>query len=309
MSADIPKISIVLAIFNEEESLEELYERITATLEAHGSTYEVIAVDDGSADQSFPILREIRGKDARWRIAHLTRNFGQSSAIYAGFSLSRGEYVLMIDADLQVYPEDIPLLLAKLDEGYDMASGWRVNRHDNPFRKVMSRLLNLYTEHVTGFPIHDHGCSLKGFRRPMVERMVAFTHRCRYLPVDAALLGGKVAEVPVRHQARPHGHSKYGLFKLFRTAFDMITSVTTMPLQFINIAGILFVFMGGGIGAHSVYYRLAHGSFMQLEVITALFLFLTGVQLSAMGLMCEYVGRIYIESQRKPLFIIDEEVE
>ena len=244
MSIDTPEISIVLPVFNEEESLEELYKRITATMEAHAKAYEVVAVDDGSVDRTFTILQEIREKDKRWRVARLTRNFGQSAAIYAGFSLSCGNYVVMIDADLQVYPEDIPLLLEKLEEGCDMVSGWRTNRKDNPFRKVMSRLLNLYTERVTGFPVHDHGCSLKGFRRPMVERMVAFTNRCRYLPVDAAMLGGKIAEVPVRHQARPHGSSKYGLFKLFRTAFDMITTITTMPLQVIRVVGILFSFLG-----------------------------------------------------------------
>ena len=309
MSIDTPEISIVLPVFNEEESLEELYKRITATMEAHAKAYEVVAVDDGSVDRTFTILQEIREKDKRWRVARLTRNFGQSAAIYAGFSLSCGNYVVMIDADLQVYPEDIPLLLEKLEEGCDMVSGWRTNRKDNPFRKVMSRLLNLYTERVTGFPVHDHGCSLKGFRRPMVERMVAFTHRCRYLPVDAAMLGGKIAEVPVRHQARPHGSSKYGLFKLFRTAFDMITTITTMPLQVISVVGILFSFLGFAMSARVLYYRLMYGNLLTLETVIALFFFLAGVQLFATGLMCEYVGRIYIETQRKPLFIIEKELE
>jgi len=309
MSADTPEISIVLPVFNEEESLEELYKRITATMEAHAEAYEVVAVDDGSVDRTFTILQEIREKDKRWRVARLTRNFGQSAAIYAGFSLSCGKYVVMIDADLQVYPEDIPLLLEKLKDGCDMVSGWRINRKDNPFRKVMSRLLNLYTERVTGFPVHDHGCSLKGFRRPMVERMVAFTHRCRYLPVDAAMLGGKIAEVPVRHQARPHGSSKYGLFKLFRTAFDMITTITTMPLQIISVVGILFSFLGFAMSARVLYYRLMYGNLLALETVVALFFFLAGVQLFATGLMCEYVGRIYIETQRKPLFIIEKELD
>lgn len=309
MSADSPQVSVVLPVFNEEESLPELYERITATMEAANENYEVVAVDDGSIDSSFRILQAFREKDKRWRVARLTRNFGQSAAIYAGFSLSEGAYVVMIDADLQVYPEDIPLLLVKLREGCDMVSGWRVNRQDNPFRKIMSRLLNLYTERVTGFPVHDHGCSLKGFRRSMVERMVAFTHRCRYLPVDAAMLGGKIGEVPVRHAARPHGRSKYGLFKLFRTAFDMITTITTMPLQVISIGGILFSFVGFAMSARVLYYRFVYGNILSLETIVAIFFFLAGVQLFATGLMCEYVGRIYIETQRKPLFVIDEELE
>lgn len=309
MSADTPEISIVVPVFNEAESLEELYRRITATLEAQGDTYEVVAVDDGSKDSSFAMLQEIRENDKRWRVARLTRNFGQSAAIYAGFSLSHGKYVVMMDADLQVYPEDIPVLLEKLKEGHDMVSGWRTNRQDNPFRKIMSRMLNLYTERVTGFPVHDHGCSLKGFRRPMIERMVAFTHRCRYLPVDAAMLGGRIAEVPVRHRARPHGSSKYSLFKLFRTAFDMITTITTMPLQIISVVGILFSFLGFAMSARVLYYRLMYGNVLTLETVVAIFFFLAGVQLFSTGLMCEYVGRIYIETQRKPLFIIDKELE
>ena len=187
MNTDAPTLSLVIPVFNEEQSLGELYERVTASLEGLGQSYEVIAVDDGSRDGSLALLRSFRERDPRWRVVRLSRNFGQSAAIYAGFSRSRGEYVLMIDADLQVFPEDIPLLYAKLVDGCDMVSGWRVNRHDNLFRKVMSKLLNRYTESITGFKIHDHGCSLKGFRRPLVEHMLQFSHRCRYLPVDAII--------------------------------------------------------------------------------------------------------------------------
>lgn len=309
MNTDAPTLSLVIPVFNEEHSLGELYERVTAVLEELGQPYEVLAVDDGSRDGSLALLRSFRERDKRWRVVRLSRNFGQSAAIYAGFSRSRGEYMLMIDADLQVYPEDIPLLYEKLADGCDMVSGWRVNRHDNAFRKVMSRLLNRYTEGITGFAIHDHGCSLKGFRRPLVEHMLQFSHRCRYLPVDAAMLGGRVDEVEVRHAERRYGASKYGLFKLFRTGFDMITTMTILPLQMVGLLGGFFALAGFLMGVHVLYARLVQGQMLNLEAVFAAFAFLGGVQMAVMGLMCEYIGRIYIESQRKPLFIIQEELE
>ncbi len=309
MNTEKPEISLVLPIFNEEESLQELFERVTKTMESLNQPYEVITIDDGSRDGSFRMLSDFHEQDKRWRVIRLTRNFGQSAAIYAGFSVSRGHYVIMIDADLQMYPEDIPLVYEKLTEGYDMVSGWRTNRKDNPFRRVMSRLLNIYTERVTGFPFHDHGCSLKGYRRTMVERMVAFTHRCRYLPVDAAMLGGNVAEVPVRHCPRQHGQSKYSVFKLFHFAFHMITTITIMPLQALSVLGIIFALIGTTVGAYVFFVYLLSGDLIALQTIIAVLFFLAGVQLFATGLMGEYVGRIYIETQRKPLFIIEKELD
>ncbi|HNZ49768.1 MAG TPA: glycosyltransferase [Candidatus Hydrogenedentes bacterium] len=309
MSEDTLKISVVIPIFNEERSLAELYERITATLEQMGQPYEVIAVNDGSTDSSVDILKDIRKKDPRWRILLLSRNFGQSPALYAGFSQAQGDYVFMLDADLQVYPEDIPILYEKLEAGYDMVGGWRVNRHDNPFRKIMSRFLNRYTGHATGFPLHDHGCSLKGFRRQLVKHMTEFSHRCRYLPVDAAMLGGKVTEVKVRHARRQYGSSRYSLVKLFRTGFDLITTVTILPLQTIGVLGVLSAGAGVLLTLHGIISGLMNDNVSQLEIILAAFLFFGGVHLCALGIVCEYVGRIYIETQRKPLFIIQEEVE
>ncbi len=309
MSDNAPQISIVIPVYNEAASLSELYKRLTTTMETLGQSYEVILVDDGSTDGSFDILREQRSNDKRWRVARLSRNFGQTPAIYAGFSLARGAYVFMMDADLQMYPEDIPLLYEALEQGHDMVSGWRTERRDNPFRTIMSRLLNRYTKIATGFPLHDHGCSLKGFRRHLVEHMCAFSHRCRFMPVDAAMLGGRVTEVPVRHKERPHGHSKYNLFRLFRTGFDMITTATTMPLQMIMLVGMVFVALGGMMGVGVLVWLLAHGAWPLLGTLVALMFVMSGAQFMAIGLMCEYVGRIYIETQRKPFFIIQEELE
>lgn len=309
MNTDTPKLSLVIPVFNEAPGLQELHQRTTAALEGLAQPWEVIAVDDGSQDASLEMLRSFREQDKRWRVVRLSRNFGQSAALYAGFSCARGEYVLMMDADLQVFPEDIPLLYAKLADGCDMVSGWRVNRRDSLFRKAISLLLNRYTEKVTGFKIHDHGCSLKGFSRRLVDNMLQFSHRCRYLPVDAAMLGGRVEEVEVRHAERRHGASKYSLFKLLRTGFDMVTSITIMPLQLIGLLGGLCAIAGFAVGLRVLYIRLIYGNLLQLESVIAAFFFLSGMQLMVTGLMCEYVGRIYIETQRKPLFVIQEELE
>lgn len=304
-----PRLSVVIPVYNERGTLEELYSRLQATLEVLGHAYEVIAVDDGSTDGSRQFLRELHGRDPRFRVVLLSRNFGQSPALYAGFSRARGQYIAMLDADLQNSPEDIPKLLEKLEEGYDMVSGWRPQRKDSVFRTAASRLLNRYITSVTQVALTDHGCSLKMFRRELVDHMLALTHRCRYLPVDAAALGGRVAEIEVRHDERGHGESKYGLLKLIRTAFDLITSITAAPLQFIGLLGWAFALLGFGMGLWVVFIRLSRGDINQMGTVVAAFFFLSGCQLVATGLMCEYIGRIYIEVQAKPYFVIQEELE
>ena len=309
MSEVQPRVSVVIPIFNEEESIEELMVRVVQTLEARGDAFEIIAVDDGSTDRSLAVLRELRAKDGRIRIIRLTRNFGQSPALYAGFSHAQGDYVVMIDADLQNFPEDIPKLLDRLEEGYDVVSGWRAERQDDLFRRVSSRLLNAWVGRITKLRLHDYGCALKGFRRDVVDRMNTLSHRCRYLPADMAMLGGAVSEVKVRHADRHHGESKYGVMKLVRTAFDLLTGVTSAPLQFIGWLGWLFALGGFGMSVRVAYIRLMRGDLLQLETVIALFFVLAGVQLIATGLMCEYIGRIYIEVQRKPYFVVHEEVE
>jgi undecaprenyl-phosphate 4-deoxy-4-formamido-L-arabinose transferase len=309
MSETQPRVSVVVPIFNEEASIEELYSRIVRTLEERGDSFELITVDDGSTDRSLAILRGLRAKDARVRVIRLTRNFGQSPALYAGFSRSRGEFVVMLDADLQNFPEDIPKLLERLEEGYDVVSGWRAERHDGLFRRMTSRMLNAWVGRITKLRLHDYGCALKGFRRDVVDRMNTLSHRCRYLPADMAMLGGAVSEVQVRHAGRDHGKSKYGVMKLFRTAFDLLTGVTSAPLQFIGMLGWLFAAGGFAMSLRVALVRLIRGDLLQLETVVAVFFLLAGVQLIATGLMCEYIGRIYIEVQRKPYFVVHEEVD
>lgn len=309
MSSESPRLSVVIPIFNERETLDELFKRLTETLAAQPGGYEIIAVDDGSTDGTREALRQLHAEDGHIRVVLLSRNFGQSPALYAGFSRARGQYVAMMDADLQNYPEDIPKLVAKLEEGFDMVSGWRANRKDSFFRTAASKLLNRYINSITRVALNDYGCALKAFRRELVEHMLALTHRCRYLPVDAAALGGRVAEIEVRHDQRGHGESKYGLLKLIRTAFDLITSITAAPLQFIGLMGWFFALIGFCMSLRVAYVRVTVGDLEHMATVTAIFFFLSGCQMVATGLMCEYISRIYIEVQAKPYFVVQEELE
>ncbi len=307
MDSTTPEISIVVPIYNEEATIERLIERMTTAMTAFGRPYEIIAVDDGSRDKSALMLKDISARDPRVRLIRLSRNFGQSPALYAGFSKVRGKYGVMIDADLQNFPEDIPLLIRKLEEGYDMVNGWRAERRDSLPRMLFSRMLNWYIQRITKVPLHDYGCALKAFRRSLIDQMGDFTHRCRYLPVDMAYLGGRIAEVRVQHAERKDGVSKYDAFKLIRTAFDLITSITSEPLQYIGLMGWLFAFVGFGMGIRVASIRIMRGDLLQLESIVALFFVIAGVQLVATGLMCEYISRLYVEVQRKPYFVIAED--
>lgn len=299
-----PDVSVVIPVYNERESLPVLHERLRRVLDGLGRSHEIILVDDGSTDGSVEIVEGLARGDASLRLVRLNRNFGQSPALYAGLSQSRGAYVIVMDADLQVLPEDIPLLVKTLDEGSDVVVGWRANRHDSPFRKAMSRLFNWYVARVTGLTLHDYGCCLKGMRREIVDSLCSLRHRCRYFPADLAMVGGRVTEVVVGHSERALGSSKYNFFKLLRVAFDMITSITDAPLRFIGLIGWLMAFAGFAMGAKVMLHRVMHGDMILLESVVAVFFFCSGIQLMATGMMCEYIGRIFIEVQRRPYFII-----
>jgi undecaprenyl-phosphate 4-deoxy-4-formamido-L-arabinose transferase len=199
------------------------------------------------------------------------------------------------------------LLVSKLDEGCDVAVGWRMNRQDTFFRKYASRMFNWYVARVTGLPLHDYGCNLKAMKREMLESMCRLRHRCRYLPADLAMLGGRVAEVKVGHAARKKGLSKYGLLKLIRVALDMLTGITDAPLRLIGFFGWSMALVGFLVGLRVVVVRLTVGDILQMQSVVALFLFCTGVQLAATGLMCEYIGRIFVEVQQRPYFVIHED--
>jgi len=306
---DRPNVSVVIPVYNEAPNLREVCERTVSTLEAMGRTFEIVAVDDGSRDSSVATLEELRQNDPRLRIVVLARNFGQTPALYAGFANARGDVVVTLDADLQNPPEEMARLLEKLDEGYDVVQGWRLERQDSVWRKLPSKLLNATVSRLMGAKIRDLGCGLKALRREVVERMVEFSHHARYVPAEIVWLGVKIAEVPVKHQERAQGASKYGLLTLLRLNFDMITSISTMPIKIIGWIGWLFSLAGFVIGARIALMRIWYGHYSDLATVTALFFFLAGVQLIATGVMCEYIGRIFVEVQHKPYYVVKKVIE
>ncbi len=308
-TTESPEISIVTPVFNEAPNLEILHSEILIAMETVGRSYEVIAVDDGSSDGSFEILKQIHEKDNRWRIVRLARNFGQSPAMYAGFTHVRGRIVITIDADLQNPPSDIGKLLEGLESGYDVVQGWRESRQDNLFRKWASKGFNKVVSWLTRMPIKDMGSGIKAYRREVTDRMLLSEHKSRYIPAEVAWLGVKLGEVKVDHRNRAAGKSKYNIFDLLRVNFDMITSISTAPVQIIGMLGGTFSLVGFAMAIRIGYMRIMHGNFSEMATVSALFFFLGGVQMICTSILCEYISRIYVEVQRRPYYIVGETIE
>lgn len=309
MATPVPEISVVVPVFNEERSLNELNERLCRTLQTLGRTFEIVYIDDGSSDGSLVLMDGFRKADPRIRVVRLMRNFGQAQALFAGLSHSRGDIVAILDADLQTPPEELPKLLDKLKEGYDSVNGLRVKRKDTIFRKIPSRILNRVIGAATGVHIKDYGCSIKVFRRPIIDRLNAMTHRSRYLLVEVAMMGARIGEVEVQHQPRKEGESKYSFIRLLRLNFDIITAVTSAPLQLIGVFGWLLALVGFGMSMLLFAKRIIYGNYDVLASIIAIFFFIAGIQMVATGLMCEYIARIYVEVQNRPYYIVKEVLE
>ena len=309
-------ISIVVPIYNEEESIPALHESITAALAGSGLEYELILVDDGSSDGSFPLLREIAGKDPRVRVIRFRRNFGQTAAMAAGFNAASARVVVPMDGDLQNDPADIPLLLAKIDEGYDVVSGWRKDRQDAFVnRKLPSMIANGIISRLTGVHLHDYGCTLKAYRREVLDGVNLYGEMHRFVPALASQIGARVAEVPVRHHPRRHGTSKYGISRTTRVILDLMTvkfllSYSTKPIQLFGRWGIYTLEAGFLCGALTVYMKLFEHTSMNrnpLLILTAFLLF-TGVQFIVLGLLGELNARTYYEAQGKPIYAIRERI-
>jgi len=289
--ASEPYLSVVVSIYNEEENVPALYDRLTGELTAAGIGYEIIAVDDGSRDRSFEILRGLAQNDRRLRVVRLRRNFGQTAGFTAGFERARGDIVVTIDADLQNDPADIPRLLQKIDEGYDVVSGWRARRLD-PFwnRRLPSMIANRLISSVTGLRLHDYGCSLKAYRREVVQDLQLYGELHRFIPAIASWQGVNVAELPVNHAPRLHGKSKYGISRTLRVVLDLLTvrfllSYATRPMQIFGLLGLVL----GGIGALVLGY-LGFVRLVLAEPIAARPLTLLGVLLAVLGMQFISIG-------------------
>lgn len=304
-----PEISIVIPVYNEKPNLGELIDRLIKTMESTGRTFEMVAVDDGSTDGSYETLRDLHARDPRLRVVRLTRNYGQTPAMYAGYAHVRGHLILSMDADLQNPPEELTKLIEKLDEGHDAVFAWRELRQDSLFRRVASSVLNRVVSRLIGARIRDLGCGVKGLRREYVDRLNRLSHHSRYLPAEIIWLGVQFAEVKVEHCPRARGTSKYRIGDLLRLNFNIISSISTVPIKFVGAMGWLFSLAGFGMGLRIFFLRIRDGNFNQLATVMAIVFVLTGVQLIASGIMCEYIGRIFNEVQRKPYFIVRDVLE
>jgi glycosyltransferase involved in cell wall biosynthesis len=311
-----PFISIVVPVYNEEESIPHLYDRLTDALSRLGHPYEVIAVDDGSRDRSFDLLRQIAQRDRRWIVVRFRRNFGQTAGFAAGFDRARGEYIITIDADLQNDPNDIATLLDKAAEGFDVVSGWRARRQD-PFinRRLPSIIANGLISWATGVRLHDYGCSLKVYRAEVVKNINLYGELHRFIPAIASWQGTAVAEVPVNHSARQFGSSKYGIGRTTRVLLDLITvrfllSYGTRPMQVFGAIGLLSMLAGLGISLYLAGVKLLY----DLDIgdrpllLLGVLLLILGVQFIGFGLIGELVMRTYYETQRKPIYVVREEL-
>jgi glycosyltransferase involved in cell wall biosynthesis len=310
------KLSIVVPVFDEQDSLESLHAEITSALVDAGS-YEVIYIDDGSVDKSFEILCSLRENDDCVRIVRFRKNFGQTAAMAAGFERSRGEIVLPMDADGQNDPADIPRLVAKLEEGYDIVSGWRRNRKDNVVTRTLpSRMANWIIGRITGVKLHDYGCSLKAYRWDSIKDIRLYGEMHRFIPALASWGGESVVEMEVNHRPRTTGVTKYGLNRTFKVVLDLLTvkflaSFSTKPIYvFGGIGGLCGV--GAFLSGIAVVYQKLFSNLPMnrnpLLVLTAM-LITTSVQFVLMGLLAEILVRTYHESQGMPIYTVAEELD
>lgn len=308
--SDAPEITVLFPVYNEAANLERLYTEMREAMEAFGRSFELLAVDDGSSDGSFEVLRLLRERDPRLRVVRLAKNFGQNPALYAGFARARGEIIVTIDADLQNPPADIPKLIIELERGdYDLVQGWRQQRQDNLFRRTASRGMNRLVSRLARVKINDLGSGMKAYHREIIERMLLSTHHARYIPAETAWLGVRVGEVKVGHRERQAGKSKYSLSTLLRLNFDMIASISTAPVQVMGVVGVLFSVIGFLLGLRIVVVTLFASGATEAQWVIALMFFLAGAQMVCSSVLCEYVSRIYTDVQNRPYYIVGETLE
>jgi len=301
----VPDISIVIPIFNEAANLEALQRRLSETMAKLGRPYEVWFIDDGSSDDSIRLLRAIAAQDPSVGVIELTRNFGQHAAVLAGFAACRADIVVTLDGDLQNPPEEIPNLVAKLEEGYEVVAGWRENRQDPVFRRAGSAAINQLTAFTVGVKMHDYGCMLRAYRRSIVQQIVDCDERSSFIPALANSLARRTAEIRVAHFDRFGGTSKYGFLKLLRLSFDLITGFSLLPIQLVSLGGLLVSLVGIGFGIFLLIRRYFVGPESEgvFTLFAILFVFI-GILILAVGLVGEYVGRIYLEVRRRPTYRI-----
>jgi undecaprenyl-phosphate 4-deoxy-4-formamido-L-arabinose transferase len=307
-----PYLSIVIPIYNEEENIPALWNRLGKVLNDHfadpAKPWEVIFTDDGSRDRSLLLLTDIARTEPRVKVVEFNRNYGQHSAIFAAFAEVAGQVVVTMDADLQNPPEEIPKLVAKVEEGYDSVGGWRQGRQNNDsfFRTMPSKIVNAVTRRTTGVKLHDYGCMLRAYSRDVVNAMLLCKERSSFIPALANSFAKRITEVPVAHAERAAGDSKYGLWKLINLQFDLLTSFSLLPLQMLSVFGVITAGVGFLLFLGLVAYRFMHpeGTAQGVFTLFAILFFFVGCQFVAFGLLGEYIGRIYQEVRDRPRYMV-----
>ncbi len=310
-------LSVVIPVFNEEESLRPLFEELKDSLEKLSYTWEVIFIDDGSFDESEDVLRQLKAEDTRIGTIFFRRNFGQTAALSAGFDYARGDIIITIDADMQNDPADIGHVTEKLHEGFDIVSGWRRARKDKWLsRKLPSKIANRLISRMTGVYLHDYGCTLKAYRREVVKNLRLYGELHRFIPALAHERGAKVTEVEVNHRARRFGQSKYTLSRTTRVLLDLanvkfLLEYRTKPLQFFGKIGLFGLAAGSLVFLSTIVMKIYRGVDISGNPMLALslFLFTAGIQLISIGLVGELVTRAYYETQGKPIYVVKEVIE
>ena len=309
-----PELSIVIPLLDEALNVEALCRELIDTLDAWGRSFEVVLVDDGSTDDTFQCLARLQAGDSRLRVVRLRRNFGQTAAFSAGFARARGRLIVTADGDLQNDLRDIPRMVEKLEEGYDIVCGWRKDRKDAWLsRRLPSMIANALISRATGVRLHDYGCSLKVFRSDVVKSLRLYGEMHRFIPAIASEQGVRVAEVVVNHRPRTHGTSKYGISRTVRVILDLATvkfllSYSTRPLQIFGLIGLMMGTAGTLVTGWLAYVRLFEGQAIGSRplLLFGILLLFTGLQLVTLGLLAEMQARTYHESQGKPTYYIRE---
>lgn len=308
----VRKVSVVVPLYNEEDNLRPLVAGIVPVMEGLGALFEVVLVNDGSRDRTQVILAELAAGDRRLKIINLRRNTGQTAAMMAGIDHASGDVIIPIDGDLQNDPADIPRLLAKLDEGYDVVSGWRKDRKDRLFRRRLpSWFANKVISWISGVRLHDYGCTLKAYRRSVLEGVRLYGELHRFVPIFASLQGGLIAELPVNHRPRQFGRSKYGLNRIFKVILDLIlvrflTKYQTKPIYVFGMISLFFFIIAFLAGVYAVYLKIFEATTFIQTPLPLLFAlgFMTGTMCLLLGLISEVLVRIYFESQGRTDYII-----
>ena len=307
-------LSILIPVYNEEGNLSLLYEKLMTALKKAGRPYEVIFVDDGSSDGTMEILLDLREKNPNVKIVCFSRNFGQTAALSAGIDVSKGDILIPMDGDLQTDPEDILPLLQKIEEGFDVVSGWRKDRKD-PFltRRLPSKIANKIISLIGGVHLHDYGCTLKAYKRDILKNIKLYGEMHRFIPIYARWIGARVAEIPVRHFPRGSGSSKYGISRIFKVVLDLMVvkfllSYSQKPIYVFGGMGLLMIFGAFLAGLFAIYLKYFRGTSFILTPLPLLcvFLLLSGFLSILMGFLAEILTRTYYESQGKPTYQIKE---